>query len=125
MEKEVINEIKRICGEIQLIEHIGCFFKLDDLFCMYMDNKEPCLMKFAIPCLYTVSKNKSTHVIYILNQMNRKLKYVKSFILNNGCITIVYERRIMEGESPGRIVNHIVSTLRLASKYIRQRIENI
>ena len=122
MDKQVIYEIEQICGDVQLIEHIGCLFNLDGTHCMYMENKDPFLLKFAIPSLTTVTEDKKMHVTNIINQVNREIKYVKSFLLDNGCVSVVYERKIIGGEKPVHVVEHVIKTLRFASKYYKQRI---
>lgn len=122
MDRQVIQEIKKICGDVQLIEHIGCLFNLYGTHCMYMDNKDPCLLKIAIPSLTTVTEEKMMYVTNIINQVNREIKYVKSFLLDNGCVSVVYERKIIDGEKPEHVVEHVIKTLRFASEYVKQRI---
>lgn len=122
MDKQVIQEIKQICGCLHSIEHVGCLFMIGDKHCMYMDNKDPCLLKFTVPCLATVTNEEKQQVTYIINQVNREVKYVKTFLLDNGCVSLVYERKIMDGEKPGCVVPHIINALDFASGYVRKKI---
>ena len=122
MEKPIIQEIKRICGKMQSIQHVGCLFKLGDIDCMYMDYKDPHLLKFTIPCLACIDSGNRQQVTNIINQLNREVKYVKTFLLDNGCVSLVYERRIMEGEETGHVVPHVIKTLDFAAGYVKQRI---
>lgn len=122
MDRNVIQRIEDICGEVQQIEHIGCLFKLDGTHCIYMENNDPYLMKITIPSLTTVTDENKTHITEIINQVNSEIKYVKSFVLDNGCVSIVYERRILNGEKPEQVVGHVINALQFASEYVRKRI---
>ena len=70
MDKQVIKEIKQISGCLHSIEHVGCLFMIGDRHCMYMDNKDPRLLKFTVPCLTTVTNEEKQQVTNIINQVN-------------------------------------------------------
>lgn len=121
MEKKVICEIQKIFGAVELIENVGCFFMLNGNQCIYMDNKDSRLLKFSIPCLMKVSVDTRLHVANVVNQANREIKYVKTLLLDNNCVSLVYERRI-DKRFNEHIVSHITAALDFASKYIKQKI---
>ena len=122
MNKQVIYEINQICGKSQKIKHIGCLFKIGDIHCIYMDYQDPNLLKICIPFLAKTERMDLLQTINIINQVNREVKYVKSFLMENGTVSLVYERKIFDGEKPNSVVPHMIKVLEFASEYIKRKL---
>lgn len=79
-------------------------------------------MRFVIPSLLTAESDNMDEIMELVNQANREVKYIKTTILDNGCLTLTYDHKMVTGEKPEDIVPHIIKALAFASEYIKNKI---
>lgn len=122
MKDLVLEEIERHCGKVEWMPGFGHCFMLNQTLCLYMYCKNIGSMRFVIPSLLTAESDNMDEIMELVNQANREVKYIKTTILDNGCLTLTYDHKMVTGEKPEDIVPHIIKALAFASEYIKNKI---
>lgn len=76
------------------------------------------MIRISIPHVVNSKEYKKDEVDSAVNETNREVKFIKAMVLNNGSISLNYDHRISNGEDIDEIVEHIITTLYIASEYL-------
>lgn len=118
MKDSVIEEIKRQCGTVRMLNKGWCHFVYRHLHYLYIPDEANGMIRISIPHVVNSKEYKKEEVDTAVNEANREVKYIKTMVLNNGSISLNYDHRISNGENVSKIVEHIIKTLYLASEYL-------
>lgn len=118
MKDSVIEEIKRQCGTVRMLNKGGCHFVYRHLHYLYIPDDANGMIRISIPHVANSKEYKKEEVDAAVNETNREVKFIKAMVLNNGSISLNYDHRISNGENIGEIVEHIIKTLYIASEYL-------
>ena len=118
MKDSVIEEIKRQCGKVRVLNNGWCHFVYRHLHFLYIPDDSNGMIRISIPHVVNSKDYKKEEVDAAVNETNREVRFIKAMLLNNGSISLNYDHRISNGEDIGEIVEHIIKTLYIASEYL-------
>lgn len=118
MKDPVIEEIKRQCGTVRMLNKGWCHFVYRHLHYMYIPDDANGMIRLSIPHVVNSKEYNKDVVDAAVNETNREVKFIKAMVLNNGSISLNYDHRISNGENVSEIVEHIIKTLYIASEYL-------
>ena len=124
MKDSVIEEIKRQCGKVRVLNNGWCHFVFRHLHYLYILDDSNVLIRISIPHVVNSKDYKKDEVDSAVNETNREVKFIKAMVLNNGSISLNYDHRISNGENVSEIVAHIIKTLYMASEYLLLKLKS-
>ena len=105
MKDSVIEEIKRLCGKVRVLNNGWCHFVYRHLHYLYIPDESNGMIRISIPHVVNSKEYKKEEVDTAVNETNRKVKFIKAMVLNNGSISLNYDHRISNGENASEIVD--------------------
>lgn len=121
----VIEEIKRQCGRVRVLDNGWCYFIYQYLDYIYIPGLDNDMIRIALPHIeQSASYNKET-IDRAVNETNREVKFVKLVVLNNGSVSINYDHKLIQGENVKDVIPHIIETLYSASQYFKLKIQEL
>lgn len=124
-QKEIVNEIKRECGDVERLPQMGWHFMYNGLHYFYMkagNNEE---LRFCIPHLMKSCDYDNEALVEAINETNRNVKYIKAMVLESGSVSLDYDHKLTDSESIDQIVPHIIKSLDFASNYLIKKLNAI
>lgn len=121
---EILNQIEELCGNITLLENGWHHFVYHHLHFVNVPDCKNGMIRMSIPHVCNYSDYEKKKLETIINETNRKVKYVKVFILRNGSISLNYDHKITDGEKANDIVPHMIETLYIASEYFMFKLQS-
>ena len=118
MKDSVIEEIKRQCGTVRVLNNGWCHFVYHHLHYLNIPDDANGMIRISIPHVVNSKEYKKERVDSAVNEINRDVKFIKAMLLNNGSISLNYDHLINNGENVSEIVEHIIKTLYIASEYL-------
>lgn len=118
MKDPVIEEIKRQCGKVSVLNNGWYHFVYHHLHYLNIPDDANGMIRISIPHVVNSKEYNKDDVDAAVNETNREVKFIKAMVLNNGSISLNYDHRISCGEDIGEIVEHIIKTLYIASEYL-------
>jgi hypothetical protein len=118
MKDSVIEEIKRQCGKVRVLNNGWCHFVYHHLHYLYIPDDANGMIRISIPHVVNGKEYNKDVVDAAVNETNREVRYTKAMVQNNGSILLNYDHRISNGENVSEIVEHIIKTLYIASEYL-------
>ena len=123
-QEEIVNEIRRMCGQTILMPSLGWHFKYNGQVYFYVVGKDESMVRFCIPFvagLYSQDKGVLNEAV---NDANRNVKFIKALFSDRDEIKVSldYDHKITEKESAKDIVPHIIKTLDFAVGYFKERV---
>lgn len=118
MKDSVIEEIKRQCGTVRILNKGWCHFVYRHLHYLYIPDDANGMIRISIPHVVNSKEYNKEEVDAAVNETNKEVKFIKAMMLNSGSISLNYDHRISNGENVSEIVEHIIKTLYIASEYL-------
>ena len=123
-QEEIVNEIRRLCGQTILMPSLGWHFKYNGQVYFYVVGKDESMVRFCIPFvagLYSQDKGVLNEAV---NDANRNVKFIKALFSDRDEIKVSldYDHKITEKESAKDIVPHIITALNFAVGYLGERV---
>ena len=123
-QEEIVNEIRRLCGQTILMPSLGWHFKYNGQVYFYVVGKDESMVRFCIPFvagLYSQDKGVLNEAV---NDANRNVKFIKALFSDRDVIKVSldYDHKITEKESAKDIVPHIIKSLDFAVRYLEERV---
>ena len=118
MKDPVIEEIKRQCGKVRVLNNGWCHFVYHHLHYLNIPDNANEMIRISIPHVVNSKEYKKEKVDAAVNETNREVKFIKVMVLDNGSISLNYDHRISNNENVSEIVEHIIKTLYIASEYL-------
>lgn len=106
-QEEIVNEIRRLCGQTILMPSLGWHFKYNGQVYFYVVGKDESMVRFCIPFvagLYSQDKGVLNEAV---NDANRNVKFIKALFSDRDEIKVSldYDHKITEKESAKDIVH--------------------
>lgn len=124
MNDPVIDEIKRLCGNVRLLNNGWCHFVYHHLHYLNIPDDSNGMIRISIPHVVNISDYNEEVVETVVNETNREVKYVKAVVLNNGSISLNYDHKVESIVKTRTIVPHMIVTLDATSKYLLNKLES-
>ena len=123
-QEEIVNEIRRMCGQTILMPSLGWHFKYKEQVYIYVVGKDESMIRFCIPFVTGLLSNDKELLKEAVNETNRKVKFIKALLYekDDAKVSLDYDHKITDLESAKDIVPHIIKTLAFAVGYFKERI---
>ena len=123
-QEEIVNEIRRMCGNVKFIPSLGWHFKYKKQVYFYVVGKDETMIRFCIPFVTGLLSNDKELLKEAVNETNRKVKFIKVLLSekDDAKVSLDYDHKITDLESAKDIVPHIIKTLAFAVGYFKERI---
>ena len=123
-QEEIVNEIRRMCGQTISMPSLGWHFKYKEQVYIYVVGKDESMIRFCIPFVAGLLSNDKELLKEAVNETNRKVKFIKALLSekDEAKVSLDYDHKITDLESAKDIVPHIIKTLAFAVGYFKERI---
>ena len=123
-QEEIVNEIRRMCGNVKFIPSLGWHFKYKKQVYFYVVGKDETMIRFCIPFVTGLLSNDKELLKEAVNETNRKVKFIKALLSekDDAKVSLDYDHKITDLESAKDIVPHIIKTLDFAVVYLEERV---
>lgn len=117
---EIVNEIRRMCGQTISMPSLGWHFKYKEQVYIYVVGKDESMIRFCIPFVAGLLSNDKELLKEAVNETNRNVKFIKALLSDKdeAKISLDYDHKITDKESAKDIVPHIINALDFAVKYL-------
>lgn len=123
-QEEIVNEIRRMCGQTIQMPSLGWHFKYNGQVYFYVVGKDESMIRFCIPFVAGLLSNDKELLKEAVNDTNRNVKYIKVLLSekDDATVSLDYDHKITDLESARDIVPHIIKSLDFAVRYLEKRI---
>lgn len=124
-QEEIVNEIRRMCGNTILMPMFGWHFKYNGQVYFYVVGKDESMIRFCIPFVTGLPPQDKKRLKQAVNDTNRNVKFIKALLTENKevKVSLDYDHKVTENESVNDIVPHIIKTLDFAADYLVKRMK--
>ncbi len=121
---EIVNEIRRICGNVLPMSSLGWHFKYNDQVYFYVVGKDESMIRFCVPFVAGLPSQDKELLKKAVNDTNRNVKFIKSLLAEKkeAKVSLDYDHKITDKESVKEIVPHIIKALDFAVEYLGKRV---
>lgn len=124
MNELVLEEIKRLCEKVTVLNNGWCYFEYKHLHFVSVPDKRQEMIRISVPHVVDGNDYPIEILNTAINETNQQVKFIKAIVLNNGSITLDYDHQISQGEKMSQIVPHMIFTLFNASEYMKRKLES-
>ena len=123
-QEEIVNEIRRMCGNVKFIPSLGWHFKYKKQMYFYVVGKDETMIRFCIPFVVGLPLQNKEQLKEAVNDTNKNVKYTKALLSgkDEAKVSLDYDHKITDKESTKNIVPHIIKTLDFAVVYLEERV---
>lgn len=123
-QEEIVNEIRRMCGQTILMPSLGWHFKYNGQVYIYVVGKDESIIRFCIPFVAGLLSNDKELLKEAVNETNRKVKFVKALLSekDDAKVSLDYDHKITDLESAKDIVPHIIKSLDFAVGFLKRTV---
>ena len=124
-QEEIVNEIRRMCGNVKFIPSLGWHFKYKKQVYFYVVGKDETMIRFSIPFVVGLPLRNKEQLKEAVNDTNKNVKYTKALLSgkDEAKVSLDYDHKITDKESTKNIVPHIIKTLDFAVVYLEERVK--
>ena len=124
-QEEIVNEIRRLCGQTILMPSLGWHFKYNGQVYIYVVSKDESMIRFCIPFVAGLLSNDKELLKEAVNETNRNVKFIKALLSekDDAKVSLDYDHKITDKDSAKDIVPHIIKTLDFAVRYLEERVK--
>ena len=124
-QEEIVNEIRRMCGQTIPTPSLGWHFKYREQVYIYVVGKDESMIRFCIPFVAGLSSQDKELLKEAVNETNRNVKFIKALLSekDEAKVSLDYDHKITDKESAKDIVPHIIKTLDFAVRYLEERVK--
>ena len=122
-QEEIVNEIRRMCGQTIPTPSLGWHFKYKEQIYIYVVGKDESMIRFCIPFVAGLLSNDKELLKEAVNETNRKVKFIKALLSekDDAKVSLDYDHKITDKESAKDIVPHIIKALDFAARYFMEK----
>ena len=119
-QEEIVNEIRRMCGQTIQMPSLGWHFKYNGQVYFYVVGKDESMIRFCIPFVAGLSLLGKELLKDAVDDTNRNVKFIKALLSKSkdAKVSLDYDHKITENESAQNIVQHIITALDFAARYL-------
>lgn len=124
-QEEIVNEIRRMCGQTIPTPSLGWHFKYKEQIYIYVVGKDETMIRFCIPFVAGLLSNDKELLKEAVNETNRNVKFIKALLSkkDDAKVSLDYDHKITDKESAKDIVPHIIKALDFAARYLMEKIK--
>jgi hypothetical protein len=123
-QNEIIKGIKGLSNNVGYITSLDWwYFSYNKYQMVYIPDMGSDTIRICIPHFDKLEKYDFHLLISAINEINRKVKYVKIVVLKNGCISINYDHKYCgRNNNIDVILSHILPTLCFAANTLKAKL---
>lgn len=123
-QEEILNEIRRMGGNVKFMPSLGWHFKYKEQVYFYVIGKDESLIRFCIPFVAGLSLHNKESLKNAVNETNRNVKFIKALLSEKDetKVSLDYDHKITDEEYAKDIVPHIIKALDFAVGYLEERV---
>lgn len=123
-QEEIVNEIRRLCGQTLLMPSLGWHFKYKEQVYIYVVGKDESMIRFCIPFVAGLSSQDKDLLKEVVNDTNRNVKFIKALLSekDDAKVSLDYDHKITDLESAKDIVPHIIKSLDFAVRFLERTV---
>lgn len=123
-QEEIVNEIRRMCGQTIQMPSFGWHFKYNGQVYFYVVGKDESMIRFCIPFVAGLLSNDKELLKEAVNYTNRNVKYIKVLLSekDDATVSLDYDHKITDLESARDIVPHIIKSLDFAVRFLERQV---
>lgn len=123
-QEEIVNEIRRMCGNVKFMPSLGWHFKYKEQVYFYVVGKDESMIRFCIPFVVGLPLHDKESLKNAVNETNRNVKFIKALLSDKdeAKVSLDYDHKITDKESAKEIVPHIIKVLDFAVGYLEERV---
>ena len=123
-QEEIVNEIRRMCGQTISMPSLGWHFKYKELVYIYLVGKDESMIRFCIPFVAGLLSNDKELLKNAVNETNKNVKFIKALLTekDDAKVSLDYDHKFKDKESAKDIVSHIIKSLDFAVRYLEERV---
>lgn len=123
-QKEIVDEIRRLCGQTLLMPSLGWHFKYKEQVYIYVVGKDESMIRFCIPFVAGLSSQDKDLLKEVVNDTNRNVKFIKALLSekDDAKVSLDYDHKITDLESAKDIVPHIIKSLDFAVRFLERTV---
>lgn len=124
-QEEIVNEIRRMCGQTISMPSLGWHFKYNGQVYFYVVGKDESMIRFCIPFVTGLLSNDKELLKGTVNETNRNVRFIKALLSekDDAKVSLDYDHKITDKESAKDIVPHIIKALDFAARYLMEKIK--
>ena len=124
-QEEIVNEIRRMCGQTILMPSLGWHFKYNGQVYFYVVGKDESMVRFCIPFVARLPLYDKELLKEAVNETNRNVKFIKALLSekDDAKVSLDYDHKITDLESAKDIVPHIIKSLDFAVRHLEERVK--
>lgn len=124
-QEEIVNEIRRMCGQMIPMPSLGWHFKYNDQVYFYVVGKDESMIRFCVPFVAGLPLQDKELLKKAVNDTNRNVKFIKALLSEKkeAKVSLDYDHKITDLESAKDIVPHIIKALDFAARYLMEKIK--
>ena len=124
-QEEIVNEIRRMCGQTIPTPSLGWHFKYNGQVYFYVVGKDESMIRFCIPFVTGLLSNDKELLKEAVNETNRNVRFIKALLSkkDDAKVSLDYDHKITDKESAKDIVPHIIKALDFAARYLMEKIK--
>ena len=122
---EIVNEIRRMCGQTIQMPSLGWHFKYNGQVYFYVVGKDESMIRFCVPFVAGLPLQDKELLKKAVNDTNRNVKFIKALLSEKkeAKVSLDYDHKITDLESAKDIVPHIIKALDFAARYLIEKIK--
>ena len=126
-QEEIVNEIRRLCGQTILMPSLGWHFKYNEQVYFYVVGKDESMVRFCIPFVARLPLYDKELLKEAVNETNRNVKFIKALLSekDDAKVSLDYDHKITDLESAKDIVPHIIKSLDFAVGFLERIVRQI
>ena len=126
-QEEIVNEIRRMCGQMIPMPSLGWHFKYNGQVYFYVVGKDESMIRFCVPFVAGLPLQDKELLKKAVNDTNRNVKFIKALLSEKkeAKVSLDYDHKITDLESAKDIVPHIIKALDFAVEYLGKRVRNV
>ena len=126
-QEEIVNEIRRMCGQTIQMPSLGWHFKYNGQVYFYVVGKDESMIRFCIPFVAGLSLYDKELLKEAVNETNRNVKFIKALLSekDDAKVSLDYDHKITDLESAKDIVPHIIKSLDFAVGFLERIVRQI
>lgn len=123
-QEEIVNEIRRMCGQTIRMPSLGWHFKYNGQVYFYVVGKDESMIRFCIPFVAGLLSNDKELLKEAVNETNRNVKFIKALLSekDDAKVSLDYDHKITDLESARDIVPHIIKSLDFAVRFLKRTV---
>lgn len=127
IQKDIVDEIKKQCGNIAQLSPMGWHFWYNGQAYLYVNGSDKSMMRVCIPFVAGIELGNYETLKDAVYETNTNVKFVKAILSEKDEIKVSldYDHKLTAEEAAHDIVPHVIKMLDFAASYLIEKTKKI